>query len=224
VRTLLEQKHKYNRTICPISYCHKEGLEEVVEKLPDAGTYVRFRHNDGTEHGWGVYNSISDLGKAINIKYNPKRMHCPKCGKIGIINSWRPKEKEPWIVKYYIRHGKITYGEGNYRKQDRCMIEEQIHRDLVLKRLNRYISPSPVVNITLKVKPVILKPRKYVRRHRVNCPRCHKRGRLDRAPVSSKTPEIKRFYIDHKRVNKQINRCYMRQGEETELAERIWSR
>jgi hypothetical protein len=79
-----------------------------------------------------------------------------------------------------------------------------------------------IVNIKPQMKAIPKKP--IVRRARVNCPRCHKRGRLDRAPVSSKTPEIKRFYIDHKTVNKIIDRCYMRKGEEIELAERLWNR
>jgi hypothetical protein len=118
---------------CPI--CDKEGIKQIVERLPKDGLFMRLTHLDGSVHDWGEYYSNDHKETR-----DPKRIHCPKCGKLGIVNSWNPDAKQPWIIKYYVRHGKIKYGKGNSRSQDRCMIEDSAQRDQILKKLGRYIS------------------------------------------------------------------------------------
>lgn len=153
-------------------------------------------------------------------------LNCSVCGKPGY-QYVRKRHSHRYVYTKHLDEPPIGFYRNGVPKFRQCYeggrlyssIEEAIIAD------NKKSKPEIKQQVIIpKIKPVLQKPRKYVRRHRVNCPRCHRRGRLDRSPISSKTPEIFRFYIDHKRVNKKIDRCYMREGEERKLAERLWSR
>lgn len=187
-RTLLIQKEE--RGTCPVSFCEKEGIRSPIEILPDGGLYIRFRHVDGTEHGWAEYTDIMQvqIGKKTGHKQNPKHIICPHCGRPGIVNSWRPDDKKLYKVSYYVRHGKITYGKGNSRSQERCMIDDNAERDEILKKLGRYIIATPVLKKLPKTR--------VINKAKVNCPKCHHRGRLGNFTDKGKS----RQYIQHEQI------------------------
>ncbi len=119
---------------CPI--CDKEGAKEIIERLPNDGVFVRLVHLDGSVHDWAEYYSNDH-----RLVREPKRMHCPICGKMGRINSWHPNPTKPWIINYQIVHGEIqgTWGKQKLQRRERHDIKDQSHRDQILKRLGRYI-------------------------------------------------------------------------------------
>ena len=226
--SLTIQEHK-----CVV--CGKSGRIHPKEMLPKAGTVVECIHTDGTTHQWAEYYSMKEMIEKNKRRSSSIVMICPVCGKNGRVTDYHHDNTRPDKVSYLITHETLkgTWGNGkSTRKHRRCYITNKEHRDVVLKKLGRYIpdeTSSEIKPSTQHVldewnKPKVRSLVGIVRRARVNCPRCHKRGRLDRAPKSSKTPDIFRFYIDHKKVKGVLPRCYMREGEERELAERLYHR
>lgn len=218
----------------PCPRCKKPGERNAIEKLPDGGILFMVIHDNGEICRWSEYPNIASMIQKPR-KINPVIVVCPRCNKEGRVGWWYPSStlgKQRMRVDYYVFH--------KDQKPSRHQSFTQEERDKILKQLDRYIStpkialksaisehekqPKPSTRILDAFNMMLRMESKRKPRLRVNCPRCHKRGRLDRSSVSSKTPEIKRFYIDHKKVKGKLPRCYMREGEERELAERLWNR
>jgi hypothetical protein len=148
-KQVMDRSMSQNRTVldrvntCPL--CGLEGIQRAVELLPKAGTLMRLRHPNGTEHRWAEYDSIYSLAVQTRKTINPQRMHCPKCKKhkIGRIGMYHSERRKPHDVKYFIVHEKIkgTWGKSKQQKYSRCYIgkDEKEYRDAILKRLHRYI-------------------------------------------------------------------------------------
>ena len=130
------------QSVC--SKCNKPANVKAVEILPDKGILMKALHTaDGTMHQWVVYRNISDLGKQ-EYKRSPKYIICPKCGKKGIVSWYRTKGfKNPDRVAYYMRHEKTegTWGKrGVMSRYKRCWIHDQAQREVITKKLGRFIS------------------------------------------------------------------------------------
>jgi hypothetical protein len=132
------------QSVC--SKCNKPGIVKAVEMLPDKGILMKAAHPDGIRHQWVVYRSISDLGKQEYIR-NPKYITCPRCGKKGRIGWFRREGfKKPDRIAYYLIHEKMdgTWGKrGRMSKYRRCWIYNQEQREVITKKLGRFISSNP---------------------------------------------------------------------------------
>jgi hypothetical protein len=120
--------------LCAI--CKKLGQRRAIERLPHNGILWRINHDDGTVCEWGRYKSFEDL-RQPNEAYEDEsivEITCPRCNKIGKIGSYRKDCKNhPDKYDYMISHKT----KGRYQK--RCFMITQEQRDLVLKKLGRYI-------------------------------------------------------------------------------------
>lgn len=148
------------------SLCNKEGTSVIVERLPGNGLIMESRHKDGSSpHRYTSYPSIYDI-RPDKSKPDPKIIKCPRCGKEGRVNAQRrynlhryevPKRvnkdgsteyerakpqwrESPEHIRYIITHEKLpgTWGH-RVAKRRRCCITSQKDRDIVLKKLGRYI-------------------------------------------------------------------------------------
>ena len=211
----------------PCPRCKKPAERNAIEQFPDGGVLFMVVHDDGEICRWTEYSNLNSMIQKPR-KMNPTIVVCPRCNQEGRVGWWYPSSKlgkQRMRVDYYVFH--------KDQKPSRHQSFTQEERDKLLQQIGRYIS-TPKIKPKKKAESGLLEAfnmmqqmkskRRVVSKHKVNCPRCHKRGRLDRVARSSKTPELMRFYIDHKRVNEKADRCYMRQGEEIKLAERLWSR
>jgi endogenous inhibitor of DNA gyrase (YacG/DUF329 family) len=214
----------------PCPRCKRIAERNAIEIFPDGGILFMVIHDDGEICRWTEYPNIESMMHKPRKK-NPVAVVCPRCNKEGRVGWWYPTSKlgkQRMRVDYYVHH--------KDQKPPRHQNFTQEERDNLLQQLGRYISTPKLIqrkktesgqtlldafNTIQRIKS---KQRVVISKHKANCPRCHKRGRLDRVSRSSETPDLKRFYIDHEKVNGKIDRCFMRQGEEEELAKRIWSR
>lgn len=112
----------------------------AVEKLPKSGIKMVAVHDDGIRHEWVRYDSITQIGKHPPNKPNPKRIVCPKCGKRGRINAFRNSKNTK--IAYLVVHEKLPgyWGKSAVPKRRRCYIRDPDHRDIILKKLGRYIN------------------------------------------------------------------------------------
>lgn len=90
--------------------CGTKAKVKATEKLPD-GFAMEATHKDGTIHKWVKYYSLDSIGRRKTGK--PKIIFCPKCGKKGRVNSFRPYQDRPDLIKYVVRHEKV---EGHWGK------------------------------------------------------------------------------------------------------------
>jgi len=129
--------------ICRV--CQKEATVRPFERLPNDGLAMRAVHADGTTlHTWCIYGSFSDIGRR-RTKEHRVRMRCPRrgCNKIGIIGWLRPDLSQPEKIEYHISHGiskKEKFSSGR-PKEIRHHFSKKPERDLLLKKLGRYIEP-----------------------------------------------------------------------------------
>ena len=90
------------------------------------------------------YKSFWDVGQ--RKPRNPTRIKCPKCGKIGRINEYKPNiRKKPEIIAYFVAHEKVKGIWGKNKtvaRLRRCYIRDIEQRNIVLKKLGRYIPPK----------------------------------------------------------------------------------
>lgn len=127
--------------ICHV--CNHIATVVPVERLPNNGVLMKAIHSDANRisHSWAEYKSFWDVGQ--RKPRNPTRIKCPKCGKIGRINEYKPNiQKKPEIVAYFVAHEKVKGIWGKNKtvaKLRRCYIRDPEQRDIVLKKLGRYI-------------------------------------------------------------------------------------
>jgi hypothetical protein len=129
---------------CPI--CNEDGIIYPIEKLPKAGLAMGCTHQDGTVHRWAEFPSMNAvMEKNARKSPNARIIVCPVCGKRGRVNDYHDYPQRPDIISYVVTHGKIkgTWGtKGNkISRRDRCYITKKEHRDIILKKLKRYIEP-----------------------------------------------------------------------------------
>jgi DNA-directed RNA polymerase subunit M/transcription elongation factor TFIIS len=144
VTSVLEQLRDNNKGICRI--CEQEGILASVERLPGSGILKKAIHKNNVEHRWVVYESILDIGARPRKEYKPSKINCPVCGQQGNIYDHVPDKRKPENVKYFVHHGVVKGSrtpEHYNGKQIVCYIKEQAHRDIILKKLGRYIEPQP---------------------------------------------------------------------------------
>jgi hypothetical protein len=123
--------------ICRV--CFQSGKIKAVEKLAN-GTAMLAIHEDGTEHHWLTYNSLDSV--SYRKREKPKIIVCPKCSKRGRLGEYHPKKNERDKIDFYVYHGKKDgyWGKDKkVRKSNRCYIYDPEHRDIILKKLGRYI-------------------------------------------------------------------------------------
>ena len=137
------KKRRYSQLLTAVSgstcrVCSTNANVKAVEKLPD-GFAMEATHADGTLHRWVKYYSLDSIGRRKTGK--PKIIICPKCGQKGKVNSFRPDQTRPDLVKYLIRHEKLggTWGRNNIPKYRRCYISNEEDRKALLMKLKRYI-------------------------------------------------------------------------------------
>lgn len=122
--------------------CHKQALaEKEVERLPDGGTLIKAVHSDGRECSWAEYDTIEDMMKK-DKKKNPKIIVCPSCSKRGRINHYYKDERKKENVSYLVVHEPIggEWGKkSKVKRVRRCYINDPVQRDMILKKLGRYI-------------------------------------------------------------------------------------
>jgi hypothetical protein len=140
----LKMKYKQNKSPC--GKCGIEGIESPVELLPKGGILMRAVHDDGTVHKWAEYSSMY-LGRERKTE-GENVIYCPKCAaegknKKGMVNAYHPDiANHPEQIEYQILHEKIkgTWGKHNKRqRRNRCYITDKDQRDIILKKLGRYI-------------------------------------------------------------------------------------
>jgi hypothetical protein len=135
MKTVLETKNK-----CRVCDLEAESIVHV-EKLPNNGIAINAIHTDGQIHSWSEYSTSSIGSSARN---SSKIIICPKCGKKGRVNSFRPYKQKQEYVRYYIRHKQIKGFWGRDKKMqryERCYINDPVQRTILLKKLGRYIPP-----------------------------------------------------------------------------------
>jgi hypothetical protein len=71
--------------------CGVKGKVKAIEKLPD-GFAMEATHDDGTLHKWVKYYSLDSIGRRKTGK--PNIIVCPKCGKKGRVNNFRPYQED----------------------------------------------------------------------------------------------------------------------------------
>jgi len=122
--------------------CHKQALaEKQIERLPDGGTLIKTFHPDGKECSWAEYDNIDDMMERVRIK-NPKIIICPSCLKKGRINHYYINKRKKENVSYLVVHEPIggEWGrKSKVKRVRRCYINEPVQRDIILKKLGRYI-------------------------------------------------------------------------------------
>jgi len=120
--------------------CGDKAKIKATEKLPD-GFAMEATHNDGTLHTWVKYYSLDSVGRRKTGK--PNMIVCPKCGKKGRVNGFRPYQGRPDLIKYVVRHEKIGghWGKGKkISKVRQCYLFSEQQRKEVLMKLRRYIN------------------------------------------------------------------------------------
>lgn len=144
------QKIRYKENQSPCGKCGIMGVESPVELLPKGGILMRAIHEDGTEHRWAEYTSMY-MGRERKSRNDEDKIMCPKCAaegkrKIGRINSFhRDIHNHPEIIDYQIVHEKLgvrkhgTWGKEKQPKRNRCYINDPEQRNIILKKLHRYI-------------------------------------------------------------------------------------
>ena len=94
------------------SICHVCNLSATVmpvERLSNNGILMEAIHSDAnsTIHRWAEYKSFWDVGQRKARK--PITIKCPKCGKMGRINEYKPDvHNKPEIVAYFVTHEKLN--------------------------------------------------------------------------------------------------------------------
>ena len=127
--------------ICHV--CNHSATVVPIERLPNNGIVMKATHSDVnmTTHSWAEYKSFWDVGQ--RKPRSPTRIKCPKCGKLGRINEYKPDiRKKPEIVTYFVVHEKLKGIWGKDKtvaRLRRCYIRDPEQRDIVLKKLGRYI-------------------------------------------------------------------------------------
>lgn len=186
------------------SLCGLDGIMMPVEFLPKAGVVIKVIHRRGNECRWARYGSFEELGIHPDRKRSPRVITCPKCGKEGIVNEYQPDKRRPEHIVYYVRHGKIQYGQGNSRKQDRHTITDEIQRDEVLKQIGRYIERPTIIDLSPK---------------NITCPKCGTRGQLGSYhPDKRRRPDYVKYYVDHKEDRHIISDPEQKKTIENKLA------
>ena len=123
--------------------CHKEAMgEKKIERLPDGGTLIKAMHADGKQCSWAEYDTIEDVMENRKKEKNPKRIVCPACSKRGRINHYYKDDKKRENVSYLVVHEPIggEWGrKSKVKRVRRCYINDSKDRDIILKKLGRYI-------------------------------------------------------------------------------------
>ena len=136
---IMEQKQQHK---CPI--CNEGGITRPIERLPKTGLAMSCIHPDGTVHRWAVFYSMSDMIDKNKRKngVDPRIIICPDCGHKGRVNDYHTDPQRPDMISYVVVHGKKrgTWGKSRIPKRDRCYINNKEHRDIILKKLGRFIS------------------------------------------------------------------------------------
>jgi hypothetical protein len=129
------------KNVCHV--CNLSAIVMPVEKLSNNGIVMEAIHLDRTIHCWAEYKSFWDVGRRKSKK--PIRIKCPRCGKMGRINEYKPDlHKKPENVAYFVAHEKLKGKWGRDKtiaKLRRCYIRDPVQRDTVLMKLGRYIPP-----------------------------------------------------------------------------------
>jgi hypothetical protein len=100
------------RNICHV--CNLNAIVIPIERLSNNGIVMEAKHLDAnkTIHRWSEYRSFWDVGKRKPKK--PTWIKCPRCGKMGRINEYKPDlRNRPEIVAYFVAHEKL---EGKWGK------------------------------------------------------------------------------------------------------------
>lgn len=169
--------------ICRI--CLQPGNVRAVEKLPN-GTAMLAIHEDGTEHHWLTYDSLDSI--SYKKEREPRIINCPKCHHRGRLGEFHQKGDPPDKISYYVYHGprKGYWGKGKnkIKKTDRCWFYTKEDKEVILKRLGRYIEESES-----KLKYTLKSEKHY--RGKTICPKCKKDGYVysypDRAKNTTRT-------------------------------------
>lgn len=121
--------------------CRKPALrEQPIELLPDGGTMMKAVHPNGKECRWAEYDNIDDVMEGRKKTKNPRIIVCPACSKKGRINYSHPDKNK--MVTYFVVHEPIggEWGrKGKVKRVRRCYITNPERRDIILKKLGRYI-------------------------------------------------------------------------------------
>jgi endogenous inhibitor of DNA gyrase (YacG/DUF329 family) len=129
---------------CPI--CNEPGVRRAIERLPKAGLAMGCFHADGTVHRWAEFSSIDDMIVKNKRKdgSDPRIIICPECGHKGRINDYHRNPQRPDVIAYVVIHEKIkgTWGKEKKQRYKRHWISKKEQRDIILKKLGRYI-PQP---------------------------------------------------------------------------------
>lgn len=178
---------------CPI--CNKPGQRKVAELLPNCGELWSVVNEDGTAHEWSRFDSVESSREDVE-----EQIICPICGSDGKIITYR-NDKIHYPYKYDF---KISHGVKN------CEIIGQEDRDVVLKKLGRYVGEE-------QQQPQQRKQPKQSKRPRITCTVCFKPGAIRYInPRTSMTvyehrdePPISE-YVYHKTGKKyfRYRRCY----------------
>lgn len=127
-----------------------------LEILPDRSILWKAVHTDDNRmvHTWSEappslkpFNSTEEefeqfFGLLDAKKKQPTRMKCPACGSIGRVNWYRPNKNQPQTIGYILVHehigGKVGRVSQVFRRR-RCYINDKEQREVVLRKLGRYI-------------------------------------------------------------------------------------
>ncbi len=119
--------------------CMQEAQSIIaVERLPDDGLLWKAKHENGTHHVWTEHPSFFIQKK----KRLPTKIKCPKCGKIGRVNAFTHSNNS-YKINYYVAHEQRpgTWGKkGTMKRMRRCYISDPEQREIILKKLGRFIS------------------------------------------------------------------------------------
>lgn len=140
ITTIQAMENRYK--ICRI--CLKPADIKITRQQQHA-VVMEGTHEDGTVHSWLKYDSM--LLNTRKRGEKPDRIKCPRCGKIGIVNQFRPDARDPLKTAYVVVHEKIAglWSKGTpkeMQKRRRCFIRDEKGMEEIDKKLHRYVPPS----------------------------------------------------------------------------------
>lgn len=86
--------------------------------------------------------ALKHSGKSQRKLPNPLLVICPKCSKVGRLNSFHPTER-PESTIYVVTHEAINgiWGKRYLKKHRRCYMRKPEHAQAILKDLHRSTEP-----------------------------------------------------------------------------------
>jgi hypothetical protein len=124
----------------PCLVCGKPGVEKYSETLPDGAVLIKVFHDNEKFCEFPEYTSVDSFLRRTELKVKSKPIdHCPVCGQLGTIRSYRPnKSRRNFKWSFYVAHEHVQGYWGKktkIRKERRCHIKTYDQLKVIKKEL-----------------------------------------------------------------------------------------